>query len=297
MVDGVIFSRNHFSASTYQRTEGHVRGSEQDYITLHLPFSGSERGHLGDQTHLMDPDHITLADWAHPFSTVSESVDKLGVIIPRSRVPKAALMYKRRPAIRWGLETPTGRLFAGALTSIWQQLPNVNPAEGQDLTNAMLGLLDGMIGSAFDGSTPAVGEEANRHLLAAMKSYLIRHHDDPELGPDQLAEAFSCSRATVYRLFSEENGVKTYLRMQRLQRCFETIKSGRSSKQDITAMWSRYGFNSAAHFRRAFQQAFGLTPRELADAVEHCDFATATSDSDTAPNAHMIDQVHQWLTT
>ncbi|MEM6853824.1 MAG: helix-turn-helix domain-containing protein [Planctomycetota bacterium] len=295
MVDGLLFSRNRFSPSIYRRTGQHLRGSDQDYITLHLPLKGAERGHLGDQDHVMDPGRITLADWAHPFSTVSEAVDKIGVVIPRSRVPKAALLYKRRPAIHWALDEPAGRLFGNTLASIWRQLPRVGAAEGQQLTHAMLGLLDGMIGSAFGDDTPADSGDASDQLLAAMKTYLIRHHDDPGLGPDQLAVAFGCSRATVYRLFNEENGVKSYLRRQRLQRCFETLKLGRSDPNELAAMWSRYGFNSPGHFRRAFQQAFGLSPRELAEAVQRSAGPPGPPAETSASNEGAIDRVHRWL--
>ncbi|MEM6550926.1 MAG: helix-turn-helix domain-containing protein [Planctomycetota bacterium] len=295
MVDGLLFSRNRFSPSTYHRSAAHLRGSDQDYITLHLPLSGSERGHLGDQPHVMDPGRITLADWAHPFSTVSKTVDKLGVVIPRARVPKAVLLYKRRPAIHWGLDTPTGRLFAGALQSVWEQLPRASVAEGQELTQAMLGLLDGMIGAAFGGLSPIEGEHTTAHLLTAMKAYLIRHHDDPDLGPDRLAEAFGCSRATVYRLFNEENGVKAYLRRQRLQRCFEDIKSGRSDPQTIAAVWSRYGFNSSGHFRRAFQEAYGVTPRELAAVVKSSGVTPPSARGDVSSETRAIDQMHAWF--
>ncbi|MEM1211702.1 MAG: helix-turn-helix domain-containing protein [Planctomycetota bacterium] len=296
LVDGLVFSRNYFSPSTYQRSSAHLRGSDQDYITLHLPLSGGERGHLGDQTHVMDPGRVTLADWAHPFSTVSETVDKLGVVIPRTRVPKAVLLYERRPAIHWELDTPTGRLFSGAMMSIWEQLPGASATEGRDLAQALLGLLDGMIGAAFGGHSPIQGEHATGHLLAAMKAYLIRHHDDPDLGPDRLAEAFGCSRSTVYRLFREENGVKAYLRRQRLQRCFETIKSGRSEPQEILAMWSRYGFNSSGHFRRAFQEAYGLTPRDLAEAVERPGPLARLTDLEGAHHRRSVDEMLRWLT-
>ncbi|MEM9913491.1 MAG: AraC family transcriptional regulator [Planctomycetota bacterium] len=295
MVDGLVFSRNYFSPSTYQRSEAHLRGSDQDYITLHLPLSGIERGHLGDQSHVMTPSRITLADWAHPFSTVSETVDKLGVVIPRARVPKAVLLYKRRPAIHWELDTPTGRLLAGAMTSIWEQLPQVSLAEGHQLTEAMLGLLDGMIGAAFGDYSSAQGEHATPHLLAAMKAYLIRHHDDPQLGSDRLAQAFGCSRATVYRLFNEENGVKAYLRRQRLQRCFEAIKSGRKPSQDIALFWSRYGFNSSSHFRRAFRDAYGLTPRELVETVERSRDVALPSRLKEPDYTGTIGQMHDWL--
>lgn len=93
-----------------------------------------------------------------------------------------------------------------------------------------------------------------------MVSYIEAHLDDPDLDVDQLQSAFSVSRATLYRLFSDIGGVAGFIRRQRLVAARHRLRL----RPDLGITWLLYelGFGSERQFQRAFQAEFGVSPSE-----------------------------------
>ena len=78
-----------------------------------------------------------------------------------------------------------------------------------------------------------------------------------------LAERFSMSRATLYRLFEDFGGVRHYIQMRRLLQAYRSLARMREGDR-IGAIALRFGFSDQAAFSRAFRAAYGLSPREVA---------------------------------
>jgi len=126
-----------------------------------------------------------------------------------------------------------------------------------------------------------------------MKRFLDSRLADPELGIEQLRQAFRCSRSTVFRLFRDSGGVASYIRDQRLARCFGELMQRESSRVLIHQVAMRWGFIDAHHFSRLFKRQFGITPSEAAEATESS--VTTASLSRSADVPDQIATLHQWL--
>lgn len=107
---------------------------------------------------------------------------------------------------------------------------------------------------------PAPAPEGGDPRLGEMVSYIEQHLDDPELGVDRLQSAFSVSRATLYRMFSEIGGIARFIRMRRLLAARQCLRR----RPDLGITWLLYelGFGSERQFQRAFQAEFGVSPSE-----------------------------------
>ena len=68
----------------------------------------------------MKPCRITLQDWATSFSTASESIEKLGLIIPRERIEHREWVRLHRPVLHWDLAQRSGRDLRGPWRQEWQ---------------------------------------------------------------------------------------------------------------------------------------------------------------------------------
>jgi len=290
-LDGLVFGRASYSGTTYSRRPQHLRTGETDRISLQFPIRGGiERGLIGDRPFEAATDRITLRDWAHPFTAASEPHEQLSLLIPRQRVVARDFLYERRPVITWMLDTPQGRMLANALLSLWQTLPNADAADAPTLAGGILGLLNGLISPVPVPGQVLVPPEA---FLGAMKRFLDTRLADPTLSVDQLVEAFRCSRATVYRCFKECGGVQSYIRTQRLARCFRDLKRLAPSRVRVREVAERWGFTDMSHFYRLFKRQFGVTPSETMNAERSSD-AETPSTSLSAEHGR-IAALHDWL--
>jgi AraC-like DNA-binding protein len=290
-VDGLIFSRVAFSPTSYDRSREHVRGGEHDFITLHLPLSGAERGVVDGEPLAFAPDRITLQDWSRPYATTAEATEKIGIIIPRDRIEASDWIHERRPTMSWALRASHGRLLAGAVLSTWSQLPRADQSEAPHLAAGLLGMLNGLVGAEVRGSGRAPVESGGA-TLGAMRRWLDERLHVPGLDAEALADAFHCSRSTVYRVFADSPGVAAYIREQRLRRCHEELTNPTAQGRRVYEIAERWGFRSSSHFNRVFKDAFGLSPSESAHLAGPGDDTTTTTPTDLA---RPIDSLHAWL--
>jgi AraC-like DNA-binding protein len=65
----------------------------------------------------------------------------------------------------------------------------------------------------------------------------------------------------VHRLFASEGTTfGGWVREQRLRRCHAGLAGPRLRHLTVAKIAARWGFRSAAHFTRAFQARYGVTP-------------------------------------
>ncbi|MEN1926060.1 AraC family transcriptional regulator [Luteimonas sp. MJ293] len=102
--------------------------------------------------------------------------------------------------------------------------------------------------------------EGSDARLMEVVSYIEEHLDDPDLGVDRLQSEFCVSRATLYRMFSEIDGVARFIRRQRLVAARQHLR--RHPELAITWLLYEVGFGSERQFQRAFQAEFGISPSE-----------------------------------
>jgi len=290
-LDGLIFNRTAYSAMQFDRTARHVEHGGADLVVLHFLLSGREEVEIAGRPVVMAPDRIVLVDWSHPFTRRTTAVEQLSIGIPRHLLSAGERLYDVGPVLEWELDTATGKMLAGAMTNIWESLPNWCQDDATPVSSGFLRLLGGLIEAKLgDAPDPNIMPPAT---LAVMKSHLTSRLGNPSLGADDLVQAFLCSRSTVYRLFHECGGVKAFIREQRLAKCLRTLTKLGRSKRPLGEVARAWGFADVAYFHRLFKRRFDITPGEAvrlnASNQEAIQQAGHTS---VSPEACTI---HQWL--
>jgi transcriptional regulator GlxA family with amidase domain len=104
---------------------------------------------------------------------------------------------------------------------------------------------------------------SSRDLLAVALRWIEDNLSDQALGPDALATALRCSRATIYRAFSESEltvaGVIREARLKRAREMLETLPP----HVTIADIAMRCGFFDASNFSRSFRNRFGISPTDI----------------------------------
>ncbi len=127
------------------------------------------------------------------------------------------------------------------------------------LMEMLVAVLAGEDGAASLGGA-AGARAAHLHRIRQTIETLL---PDPDLTLARVAEADGVSPRYLQKLFaSAKESFSHYLLTRRLERCRGDLTSPLCAQLSISQICYRWGFNSSAHFSRAFRDRYGLSPRE-----------------------------------
>jgi AraC-like DNA-binding protein len=111
-----------------------------------------------------------------------------------------------------------------------------------------------------------VPEDARRRaMMESIRAFVRRNLHDPELSPAVIAAEHHISVSYLHRVFTQQSGGETvaaWIRGQRLERARRDLGDPALAALPIHAVATRWGIHRASAFSRAFQVAYGLSPRE-----------------------------------
>lgn len=99
---------------------------------------------------------------------------------------------------------------------------------------------------------------AEEDLLSLAQAVIRDHLAIGKLSPDFLADRLGISRASLYRVFAPHGGIMRYVQERRLIAVRAALSDPLETRK-LSRIAADLGFNSEAHFSRAFRQRFGIT--------------------------------------
>jgi AraC family transcriptional activator of tynA and feaB len=97
-------------------------------------------------------------------------------------------------------------------------------------------------------------------LRERAKAYIGRHIREADLSVDKIAAALGCSKRYLHLVFNAgEETVSEYVWRRRLEGCRAEL-SDPALRLTLTQIAHAWGFNSSAHFSRAFKERYGIPP-------------------------------------
>jgi AraC-like DNA-binding protein len=132
--------------------------------------------------------------------------------------------------------------------------------------------------------------EINQTVFNRVRRFIDANLKSADLTPSLICRDVGISRAQLYRLFSRESGVVSYIQQRRLDKIRQILESPAGAGYRISTLAFGYGFKSESHFSRTFRQAFGYSPREARDRGSSFE-KSASSPTDTAQYAGSLKEV------
>ena len=191
----------------------------------------------------------------------------------------------------WNLATPQGMVLGNAVFSLWRALPRATADDAPALASGFLGLLNGLLSPRC---IPAAAGTLDRANLEAMKTFLRQRLGNADLGVEDLLRAFHQSRASIYRLFQAEGGVRAFIQERRLLAVLCDLQAAGRRPRPIWRVALKWGFRDAAYFHRAFKRRFGVTPGEIVALGRKAAVSPAT-DCPCTGVAGNISDLHRWI--
>jgi AraC-like DNA-binding protein len=125
---------------------------------------------------------------------------------------------------------------------------------------------------------PADERGVQRARLRSVTAYIDAHLSDPTLSLAEIAKRNGISLRYLHQLFRlTDMSASEWVRLRRLQRCFDMLTSPRHATQSITEIAYSMGFSSSSHFSNLFRAQFGLRPSDVRGACDTADVFRTTS--------------------
>ncbi len=140
--------------------------------------------------------------------------------------------------------------------------PRIGTGEAQAVSDTTLQLVVAGLQSARRQAAGAAAQ-AGLASLTDMTNFIEAQLGRADLGPDDLVEAFSLSRATLYRLFEPLGGVSAFILDRRLNRALQAITAPHAAPLRLKQLAHDLGFAHPTSFTRAFKKRFGMPPHEV----------------------------------
>ena len=265
-----VFMQNRTGAFTFWRTKAQLESAGHLVVVLrHL--SGSTRAISGSEIIHRAPGEFCFMDQSIPIEAVQESGEFQTIYLD-----KRLLEYDPSIHPRFRRIDPKSTIGA-CIDSVWNALFNDLWMNGKLVSEPAIDQLISCIKIAIGvhAEREDVRVHARRALHAVICRYIETNLGDMELSPNSILRAFGLSRASLFRMFEPDGGVRTYIRNRRLSRALIDIAHNPTERGEVRKAADRWGFSSPPNFNRSVRTEFGQTPSRL---FRH-DYALPAQDS------------------
>lgn len=156
-----------------------------------------------------------------------------------------------------------GRIAVEFCAALASEGPGLDPQSRATLGEQLMDLLALAI-KAGPGRQPAAETCVRRVRLQSVKNYIDAHLSDPNLSLGKIAKNNGISLRYLHQLFRPTDmSASEWLRLRRLQRCYDLLSSPEHATRSITEIAYSMGFSSSSHFSNLFRAQFGLRPSDV----------------------------------
>lgn len=272
-LDHAVLMKTSTSGMQVDRTARHIARGGMHHYQVTLCLNGQTTVAAGRRTATLQPGDLCLIDMAQPSRTVMSADNnrdvsrELTLVLPRPLLGPLLAAPDAMSAASISRHSRHGKLLAEHLLALCRDCETgSNSANGVN-HQVLASLVADALGSAADAED-AVGRANRQALLASIKRYIDANLQTPRLDTEHLCDRFKISRATLYRLFEEDNGLWRYVHDQRLNRALAMLASPAAGQAPISTIAGHFQFGSATSFVRAFRRRFGATPGEIRRLAE-----------------------------
>lgn len=253
----LIASRISGEPQTLQRRPPAVCGRAAERLKLCMQLDGvavvSQHGHQAR----IAPGQMALYDPGRPYELRLESRWSCLVLA----FPRAALSLPDN-VVRQAMGHPhpfgagPGAVLADFVVTALEQRTSIGTSAGR-LGEAAFHLIAGALDRTEPVGDEAVADDQRLRILR----YAREHLSDPGLTHDGIAAAHLMAPRSLHRLFAHEpRTVTEYIRLRRLESVHRDLSDPLLRHLSIARIAARWCFPSQAHFTRAFQARYGLSP-------------------------------------
>lgn len=257
MLKGMVFSETEFF--NHQCLRDPIRASVANFDSLLIQFfnQGSISGEIDGECFEVRQGGVVVFDLckAYEFQSTTSKINKcLNIVVPRFMLDAYGHGILHGKVL--SPSSPITKLVASHMSALQSVLSDLDSSEFLAAQQMTVDILNSgfRLHMGINNST----EGSMKELIC---QYIFNNCQDA-LSIDSLAEKFHTSRSTLFRIFSAEGGVASYIKNIRLERCLRDVLflGGAVSIGELALKW---GFSSDQHLMRSFKSKFKHSPSQL----------------------------------
>lgn len=257
-VDPISIANSRYEAMVNDHSRWHVEETG-DQIHVHKYVRGRSTLESAGIPVESETGSITLLDFSRPFSALSTAADCQSFFVPHTAINYQPSDANHSPV--YSETSALGRLIGQEMDNLMDQVKSgarsVDPAD----IRRFLGCVE--LGMSPQNASQSAREQARASLKLAIMKFIERRLALPDLSVVLILQNFGVARASLYRMFDAEDGVRNYIRRRRLYRAVSNIAENPFRRGQIHAAAERWGFTSDASFNRMVRSEFGVAPGSL----------------------------------
>lgn len=242
-----------------------VNSADKSEFLMVLQLQGQFRVTQDGRTAVLDPGDLCFIESSHPVEVhTSGNYRGIGVKFPLRLLgyPRENLSRLTARAVR--ADQGVAATVSAILLTLNTTIGSIDASSQYKMIGAVVELVEAMLASIDPQSQqPDVGGEVR---MEQVKDYIEAHLGDQDLAPGRVAAALYISVRQLHYLFRETGtSMSTWVRERRLSRCQADLADPTLKHLPISAIASKWGFNSSSHFGQVFKASARMTPRQFRD--------------------------------
>ncbi|MEM7330369.1 MAG: AraC family transcriptional regulator [Pseudomonadota bacterium] len=227
-------------------------------LAIQVITSGSIAFDCEARPFVQRPGYVSIIDFAQPFKASYQNADGEILFVPRELLGFS--QSDRIDPVILSVDSLHGKMLASELR-LFLALSHATESEIPYEQNTVLHLTNSILSNQRHPSSDRVEWWRARNRL--IRTYIEENLGDLSLLPAQICDRFNLSRATLYRMFEVDGGVRRFIQDRRLYAAIWDLADGGIHRGRLTEVSEKWGFSSNANFNRAVKSVFGMPPGAL----------------------------------
>jgi AraC-like DNA-binding protein len=251
------------SPQSVLRRSRHIARLEKDCYFMGLAQSGSVRIRQADSSMIMHAGVGALFCASEPYELRCDAkLRSFWVELPRQAFSNRFDAEHSPLITQLNLSRGLGRIAVEFCAALALEGANLDAPSRANLGEQFMDIL-ALALSAEPGRQSTAEMSVRRVRLRSVKSYIDANMSDPDLSLSKIAKKNGISLRYLHQLFRPmDMSASEWLRMRRLQRCYDLLSSPQHASKSITEIAYSMGFSSSSHFSNLFRAQFGLRPSD-----------------------------------
>ncbi|MEL6826812.1 MAG: helix-turn-helix domain-containing protein [Pseudomonadota bacterium] len=257
-MDPITISNSHYYSMAAERRNWHINEAGAQIHVHPYAYSCASVESAGLPVECATG-AITLLDYCRPFTSLHTDNECHSFFVPHD-----AINYRPSDAphaLAYSAHSQIGQLIGREMDNLLAQLKGgatmIAPAD----VRRFLGCIE--VAMSPETASKSATAQFRESLKRAIQLFIEQRLDSPNLSATLILQNFAVSRASLYRLFDVEGGVRNYINHRRLVGAVTELAGTPRTRGQIHRVSERWGFSSDASFNRMVKREYGVTPGAL----------------------------------
>lgn len=257
---GFVFGRMRLEPEIFSRIQDEVQNCSLNSFVFLWPLSGNIEFTIKNTTHRVDKNSLIALDCMNEFQASCDAPIEVMFFFVSEYECRSLAGRRELHGFIFDLQSMHYSVERHILHELLNHLTPENRTLLRQYKYALLGSMKSSV--HFEMSS---GKAGHQSLKEDIINHIGENALDVRLTVDAICREFNISRSSLYRLFSEELGVKAYITQKRLDQVYADMLTNQIGNLSIKHIAFNYGFQNAAVFKKQFMERFHFDPRLYRD--------------------------------